>query len=82
LSRKQVSNKIPDVTHFDLTWLDGGIRNRVAQDLRKHIVDFEILTGPVSGEISLATTQYVDGRSHYYILRIPSISVTLTRDVT
>ena len=56
------------MTYFDLGGLYRGVRYSIAKDLGEHVVDLEILAGPVAREVSLATTEYVNARAHFYIL--------------
>ena len=56
------------MTYFDLGRLDRSVRYGIAKDLGEHVVDLEILAGPIAREVSLATTEYVNARAHFYVL--------------
>ena len=56
------------MTYFDLGRLYRRIRYSITKHLGEHVVDLEILAGPIAREVSLAAAEYVNAHAHFYVL--------------
>ena len=64
LAGEQVADEISHMSHLNLRGFDSRRRDTFPQHLGKHVVDLQILAGPVAGEIGLAATEYINVLAH------------------